>query len=195
MTLTDTTFRTSITVEAPIERAFTVFTERFDAWWPRSHHIGTADMAEAMLEPRVGGRWHERGVDGSECEWGRVLAWDPPRHVAMSWHLNGAFRYDPDPDKASRVDVRFIAESESLTRGRAGAFGARPSRIRLDRPPGRHLVRRRMARAAGQIRPNRPSVRWPDPAAYASASNQAPSRGARTRPDRGQGCAASTRAA
>jgi uncharacterized protein YndB with AHSA1/START domain len=77
MTLTDTTFRTSITVEAPIERAFTVFTERFDAWWPRSHHIGTADMAEAMLEPRVGGRWHERGVDGSECEWGRVLAWDP----------------------------------------------------------------------------------------------------------------------
>jgi uncharacterized protein YndB with AHSA1/START domain len=116
MTVTDTTFRTSIMVEVPIDRAFTVFTEGFDSWWPRGHHIGTAEMAEARLEPGVGGRWHERGVDGSECEWGRVLAWDPPRHVAMSWHLDGAFRYDPDPDKASRVDVRFIAESAGLTR-------------------------------------------------------------------------------
>ena len=116
MISTETTFRTSITVHAPVDRAFTVFTEGFDSWWPRSHHIGTAEMAVAVLEPGIDGRWHERGVDGSECEWGRVLAWDPPHHVALSWHLNGAFQYDPDPAKASRVDVRFVAESEGVTR-------------------------------------------------------------------------------
>jgi uncharacterized protein YndB with AHSA1/START domain len=116
MISTDTTYRTSVTVNAPIERAFAVFTEGFDSWWPRTHHIGTAEMARATLEPRVGGRWFERGTDGSECEWGRVLAWDPPRHVALSWHLTGAWGYDPDPDKASRLDVRFLAEGDGVTR-------------------------------------------------------------------------------
>ena len=116
MISTDTTFRTFVTVQAPIERAFTVFTDGFDSWWPRSHHIGTAEMAAAVLEPRVDGRWHERGADGSECEWGRVLVWDPPHHVAMSWHLTGAWGYDPDPEKASRVDVRFVAEGDETTR-------------------------------------------------------------------------------
>jgi uncharacterized protein YndB with AHSA1/START domain len=116
MISTDTSFRTSVTVQAPIERAFTVFTEGFDSWWPKSHHIGTAEMAAAVLEPRAGGRWHERGTDGSECEWGRVLVWDPPHHVAMSWHLNGAWAYDPDPEKASRVDVRFLADGDGTTR-------------------------------------------------------------------------------
>ena len=112
----DTSFRTAITVAAPIERAFTVFTSGLDSWWPRAHHIATVEMAEAVIEPRVDGRWFERGIDGSECEWGRVLAWDPPRHVGLSWHLNGAFNYDPDPAKASRVDVRFLAESDAITR-------------------------------------------------------------------------------
>jgi uncharacterized protein YndB with AHSA1/START domain len=116
MITTETSFSTSVTVHAPIERAFTVFTEGFDTWWPRGHHIGTAEMAEAVLEPGIDGRWHERGVDGSECEWGRVLAWDPPHHVALSWHLNGAWNYDPDPEKASRVDVRFFAERDGVTR-------------------------------------------------------------------------------
>jgi uncharacterized protein YndB with AHSA1/START domain len=114
--MTDPTFRTSITLEAPIDRAFKVFTEGFDSWWPRGHHIGTAEMAEAIIEQKSGGRWYERGTDGSECEWGRVLAWDPPNHVAMSWHLNGAFQHDPDPAKASRVDVRFFAEADAKTR-------------------------------------------------------------------------------
>ena len=115
-TMTDTTFQTSITLHAPIDRAFTVFTQGFDSWWPRSHHIGAADMAEGVLEQHLDGRWFERGVDGTECEWGRVLAWDPPNHVAMSWHLNGTWSYDPDPAKASRVDVRFVAETEHVTR-------------------------------------------------------------------------------
>jgi uncharacterized protein YndB with AHSA1/START domain len=116
MISTDTTFRTSITVHAPVERAFSIFTNGFDTWWPRGHHIGTAEMAEAVIEPRVGGRWLERGVDGSECEWGRVLSWDPPHHVALSWHLDGTFCYDPDHAKASRVDVHFVAETDKVTR-------------------------------------------------------------------------------
>ena len=115
-TMADTTFRTSITLHAPIDRAFSVFTKGFDSWWPREHHIGAADMAKAVLEQHLDGRWFECGVDGSECEWGRVLAWDPPNHIAMSWHLNGEWNYDPDPARASRVDVRFVCENEHVTR-------------------------------------------------------------------------------
>ena len=112
----ETTVRFSIDVAAPIERAFEVFTARFDTWWPRDHHIGTVEMAAAVLEPRTGGRWYELGVDGSECEWGIVLAWEPPRHVALSWHLDGEFRFDGDQASASRVDVRFSDLGAGRTR-------------------------------------------------------------------------------
>jgi uncharacterized protein YndB with AHSA1/START domain len=99
--------RREVTVPAPPERAFAVFTERFDSWWPRSHHIGEPEMAEAIIEPRAGGRWYERGVDGSACDWGEVLAYDPPHRVVLSWHLNGEWAYDPDPARASEVEVTF----------------------------------------------------------------------------------------
>ena len=72
--------RGTITVGVPVERAFSVFTGSIGTWWPPDYHIGQADMAEAILEPREGGRWYERGVDGSECDWGKVLAWVPPHH-------------------------------------------------------------------------------------------------------------------
>jgi uncharacterized protein YndB with AHSA1/START domain len=114
--MTDTSFQTTTTVQAPVDRAFKVFTEGFDTWWPRGHHIGAVDMAEAVLEQHQDGRWYERGVDGSECDWGRVLTWDPPQHIAVSWHLNGEWKYDPDPEKASRIDVRFTALDDSTTR-------------------------------------------------------------------------------
>jgi uncharacterized protein YndB with AHSA1/START domain len=104
---TDEAVRREITVAAPPERAFSVFAERFDAWWPRTHHIGAAEMEEAIIEPRAGGRWYERGVDGSECDWGEVLAYDPPRRLLLSWHLNGEWAYDPDPAHASEVEVTF----------------------------------------------------------------------------------------
>ena len=73
-------------------------------------------MTEAVLEPRLGGRWYERGVDGSECEWGRVLAWEPPRHVAVSWNIDGNFQYEADPERCSRVDVTFRADGPTRTR-------------------------------------------------------------------------------
>ncbi len=106
----------SITVRAPIEKAFKVYTEGFDGWWPRAHHIGTADLAEAVLEPRTGGRWYERGVDGSECEWGHVLAWEPPHRLVLTWQINGAWQYDPDPEHASEVEVLFTDLGDGRTR-------------------------------------------------------------------------------
>jgi uncharacterized protein YndB with AHSA1/START domain len=112
--ITETTVHKSITVNAPIERAFEVFTTRFDTWWPRSHHIGAPDIAEAVLDQRAGGRWYERGVDGSECDWGAVLEFDPPSHVALSWRIDGTFHSDAGP--GSRVDVWFTQESPDVTR-------------------------------------------------------------------------------
>jgi uncharacterized protein YndB with AHSA1/START domain len=97
--------RTEITVDATPERAFDVFTRRFDGWWPRAHKIGAGDLEEAILEPRAGGRWYERDTDGSECEWGEVLAWEPPHRLVLSWQIGGDWHYHAD--QASEIEVRF----------------------------------------------------------------------------------------
>jgi len=104
-----------ITVNATVEHTFKVFTESFTTWWPPEYHIGQADYAEAVLEPHVGGRWYEKGVDGSECEWGTVLAWEPPHRVVVTWQINGEWAYDPDPAHASELEVRFDAEGPQQT--------------------------------------------------------------------------------
>lgn len=106
----------SVVVNAPQERAFKIFTEFFGGWWPSTHHIGKQPYETAILEGRLGGRWYERATDGTECEWGRVLAWEPPAKVVLSWHIGADWQYDPDPEKASTVEVRFIPESASATR-------------------------------------------------------------------------------
>jgi uncharacterized protein YndB with AHSA1/START domain len=103
--------RHTVTVPLPLDHAFRVFTEGFDTWWPRSHKIGAADLAEAVLEPRAGGRWYERDADGSECDWGKVLVFDPPRRLVVSWQIDGSWQHDPDPAHASEVEVRFIEEA------------------------------------------------------------------------------------
>jgi uncharacterized protein YndB with AHSA1/START domain len=105
--------RRAITVEAPAEKAFRVFTERFDGWWPRSHSIGDADMEEAIIESREGGRWYERGVDGSTCDWGEVLAWDPPHRLLLSWRIGGDWQLDPDTSHASEIEVTFTPEGDA----------------------------------------------------------------------------------
>jgi uncharacterized protein YndB with AHSA1/START domain len=105
----------TITVGVPVERAFRVFTESFNTWWPAEYHIGRADMAAAILEPREGGRWYERGVDGSECDWGRVLAWEPPHRVVVTWQISGRWQFDPDPEHASEIEVRFTADGPEQT--------------------------------------------------------------------------------
>ncbi|HYY79591.1 MAG TPA: SRPBCC family protein [Actinomycetes bacterium] len=105
----------TVTVGVPVERAFRVFTDSFNSWWPPEYHIGGADIAEAVLEPRPGGRWYERGVDGSECDWGRVLAWEPPHRLVVTWQINGEWQYDPDPEHASEIEVRFTADGPGQT--------------------------------------------------------------------------------
>src|SRR5690349_1505692 len=108
--------RRVITVAASQQRAFEVFTAGFGSWWPRDYHIGTAPLADFILEPKVGGRWYELDEDGSECDTGRVLAFEPPLRLVLAWQLNERWQYDPDPAHASEVEVRFIAEGPSQTR-------------------------------------------------------------------------------
>ena len=111
---TDTAVRHAITVDAPIDRAFAVFTEQ--AYVNPDHHLRDVDMERTVLEPRVGGRWYERSVDGGECDWGRVLVYEPPHRIVLTWQITPDFAPEPDPAKASEVDVRFVAEDEQRTR-------------------------------------------------------------------------------
>jgi len=99
----------SILVHAPASHAFKMLTDRLDSWWPRSHHIGDSDSFEARLEPRVGGRWYERGARGKECDWGRVLVWEPPHRIVLSWDISAEWRYDQDLQ--TEVEIRLIETS------------------------------------------------------------------------------------
>jgi uncharacterized protein YndB with AHSA1/START domain len=108
--------RRHIVVEAPVERAFRVFTERFGNFKPPEHNLLGAAIAETVFEPRVGGHIYDRGVDGSECRWARILAYEPPDRVVFSWDIGPTWQVETDPDNASEVEVRFIAEAEARTR-------------------------------------------------------------------------------
>jgi uncharacterized protein YndB with AHSA1/START domain len=102
--------RKTIVVGTSVERAFHIFTEEMDTWWPlASKHIGKADAKAVVLEPFVGGRWFERGVDGSECDWGHVRTWDPPRRLVLAWEISSDWHEDSSIQ--TEVEVRF-------TRGR-----------------------------------------------------------------------------
>jgi len=111
-----TSIRTDVVVAAPLERAFNVFTERFDRIKPRDHNMLEADIAESVFEPRAGGRVYDRGVDGSECQWARVLAFEPPERIVFSWDISPQWQIETDPSRTSEVEVRFIAESADRTR-------------------------------------------------------------------------------
>jgi uncharacterized protein YndB with AHSA1/START domain len=100
--------RRSVTVRAPRERAFEVFTTGMSSWWPReSHHISDRPAAEVVMEPRPGGRWFERDAEGGECDWGFVTEWEPPGRVLLAWHLTPEWDFDPDPANATEVEVTF----------------------------------------------------------------------------------------
>jgi uncharacterized protein YndB with AHSA1/START domain len=112
----DTSVNSSIVVEAPIDKAFKVFTDDMGSWWPPEHHILESDLAEMVFEPRAGGHVYDRGTDGSECRWGRVLAYEPPRRVVFSWDISLQWQLEADPDRTSEVEVRFVAETPERTR-------------------------------------------------------------------------------
>lgn len=108
----DASIRKTIVVAASAERAFQVFTEEMSTWWPlASKHIGKADPKSVVIEPFVGGRWFERGVDGSECDWGTVRTWDPPRRLVLTWEISSDWRHDPSIQ--TEVEVRFSTEGVS----------------------------------------------------------------------------------
>jgi uncharacterized protein YndB with AHSA1/START domain len=102
--------RKSMFVDAPPEHAFEVFSKGIGRWWPKSHHIGKADLDRPVIEPKTGGRWYERGVDGSECEIGKVQVWDPPARLLLIWQLNAEFQFDPS--LVTEVDVQFRPEGQ-----------------------------------------------------------------------------------
>jgi uncharacterized protein YndB with AHSA1/START domain len=112
----ETSVQASIVVDAPIERAFAVFTEDYDSFKPREHNMLEVDIAETVFEPRVGGHIYDRGVDGSECRWARVLAYEPPDRVVFSWDISPQWQIETDPDRTSEVEVRFVAEAPERTR-------------------------------------------------------------------------------
>ena len=139
----DLRVRKTITVEVSPERAFAVFTEEIGSWWPlEGKSIGAAKAETAIIEPRVGGRWFEQGEDGSTCDWGRVLAYEPPERIALAWQISSDWRHDPEI--SSEVEVRFIAEGEERTRvelehrGLAAAYGDQAAQMYdiLDSPTG-----------------------------------------------------------
>ena len=112
----DTSIRKQVVVEAPIERAFKVFTEDFGRFKPPEHNLLQAEIAETVFEPREGGHLYDRGVDGSECRWARVLAYEPPERVVISWDISPQWQIEADPEKTSEVEVTFVSEAENRTR-------------------------------------------------------------------------------
>src|SRR5579864_8409552 len=106
----------TLTVKASVEHAFNVFTEGFDSWWPRSHHIGKSPMKKAIIQGVVGGRCYTEQVDGTDCDWGSVLVWDPPRRLVFAWQIDGKWQYEPDLAKSSEVEVRFTPQADGTTR-------------------------------------------------------------------------------
>jgi uncharacterized protein YndB with AHSA1/START domain len=152
----------SVTVRVPIERAFELFSEQPLDWWPAHHKLVPGERVSMVFEPAVGGRWQEADADGAVADWGRVLEWDPPRRIALTWRIDGRWQPIADDAKASEIEVEFTADGPDRTLvrlghvklGKLGAY-AESVRAGLDVPgPGatlgryEELVERTLAEAA-----------------------------------------------
>jgi uncharacterized protein YndB with AHSA1/START domain len=125
--------RKTLLVRAPPATAWRVFTQKTGTWWPLGvYKIGKAAAVDVVIEPRAGGRWYERGDDGSTCDWGSVLVWEPPVRLVLSWDITADWQYDPA--LKTEVEVRFVAEGENtrvdLEHRRLDRFGARREEMR-----------------------------------------------------------------
>jgi DNA-binding transcriptional ArsR family regulator/uncharacterized protein YndB with AHSA1/START domain len=137
----------SIVVDAPPARAFELFVDQ-ERWWPiKTHHLAQPAGERAVLEPFVGGRWYEVSSDGSETDWGRVLAFEPPHRILLSWQMSADWTHEPDPERSSEIEVTFIAEADNRTRLvyehrhlERYADQAEQMRTALDRPPAAEAV-------------------------------------------------------
>lgn len=106
----------SLIVSCPRDHAFAVFTQQMGQWWPAPHHIGKLPFKDVVIEQRTGGRWYEIDTDGNACEWGHVLAWEPPHRLVLSWHLDVKFEYHPEMERSSEIELRFIEIGPQETR-------------------------------------------------------------------------------
>jgi uncharacterized protein YndB with AHSA1/START domain len=125
----------TVTVKASPARAFDLFTANIERWWPQTHHIGATPFTTVILEPRVGGRWFERDADGVECQWGKVLAWEPPSRLLLGWQITSQWRYDPA--FLTELELRFApaeggATLVTLEHRDLERFGADAERIASD---------------------------------------------------------------
>jgi hypothetical protein len=152
------------TVDAPVEQVFRTFTDGFGSWWPAQYHIGQADMATGVLEPREGGRWYEQGTDGSECDWGRVLAWEPPPPAGRDLADQRPLAVRPRPrtrqrDRGPLQRRRLRPDHRQPRTPTPGAAGRRPG------PPRRDHRRRRLVQPPGAARQGRhqPDLTQPRP--------------------------------
>lgn len=124
----------TVDVDAAQEIAWRVFTEKMGSWWPLAYYkIGKANAVDAVMEPHAGGRWYERGEDGSTCQWGSVLEWEPYARLVLEWDVNAEWQYDPE--LKTEIEVRFIARGERATRvelehRRLDRYGARRDEMR-----------------------------------------------------------------
>jgi len=108
--------RKTILVNASVDHAFKVFTDGFDTWWPRQHHIGKSPMQKAVIEGKLGGRCYSHQVDGTDCPWGTVTVWEPPARFVFAWQITPQWQYQPDIECSSEVEVRFTADASGMTR-------------------------------------------------------------------------------
>jgi uncharacterized protein YndB with AHSA1/START domain len=125
--------RKVVAVKAPPEVAWRVFTEKMGTWWPlATHKIGKGKAVDAVIEPHVGGRWYERGDDGSTCDWGRVLVWEPHSRIVLSWEISADWQRDSN--LKTEVEVRFVEEGDGtrveLEHRHLDRYGARRDQMR-----------------------------------------------------------------
>jgi uncharacterized protein YndB with AHSA1/START domain len=130
---TDSAVRREIVVDVPPDRAFALFTAEMTSWWPADHHIGSAPIAEIVVEPRAGGRWFTRHEDGTETSTGVVVAWEPPARFVVTWQIGADWTFHTD--LVTTIEVRFEPVGEGRTRVRLehrdlDAFGADTARMK-----------------------------------------------------------------
>ena len=146
----------TITVNTSLQRAFDVFTKDLGAWWPLRYHIACEPMQTAIIEPRVGGRFFERGADHSECDWGHVRVWEPPHRLVFSWEISSEWK--PEENSQAEVEVRFLSQGPNTTRvdldhRHLDWYGDHAEMIRstVDSDQGWPLVLREFAAAANRV--------------------------------------------
>lgn len=142
----------SITVPLTQAKTFELFTVRMTEFWPPEHTIGASPFEAVVLEAREGGRWYERSADGSECDWGRVLAWEPISRVVLAWQLTAEWKFDADFE--TEVEVTFTEvdgghTTVQLRHRNLQRYGDQAEQMRatLDSPDGWAAILNRLAQA------------------------------------------------